>query len=51
MRLPWWVLPPLVALLLAGGSAGLREAGVWRERGRVLPPSEQVAPVLEAAPM
>lgn len=45
MKIPWWALPLVVLALFAGGVLAFGGAGVWRDRGRSLPPGEQVAPL------
>lgn len=44
MRVPWWALPLIAFGVFAAGLLALRGAGVWRERGRSLPPLEQLVP-------
>lgn len=51
VKLPWWALPVVVLALFGAGVAGLRGAGVWRDRVRAVPAAEVPAPVLGEAPM
>lgn len=49
VKVPAWILGPLVIAVFAVGIYTARELGVWKGRERALPEAEQFAPA-PAAP-